>query len=169
MIGTTWNGGWRLTKTGIGIDVHAFSPGDGFKLGGVWIPHTQGLAGHSDGDALIHAIVDALLGAAGLGDIGAHFPSSDPQWKDADSLAFLTATVAMVSDAGGEIIHLDATIVLQEPRLSDHFPAMQAAMGSALTIDPAKLNLKATTTDHLGFTGRNEGVLATAIATLEIA
>lgn len=157
-----------MIRTGIGVDSHAFGAGDGFHLGGVWIAHSGGVQGHSDGDTLIHAIVDALLGAAGKGDIGRHFPSSDEQWKDARSSLFLETTADMITAAGGQIHNIDATIILQEPQLGDRLSEMSATIASALGIGADQVNIKATTTDQLGFTGRKEGLAAMAVATVEL-
>lgn len=157
-----------MIRTGIGVDTHAFGAGDGFFLGGIWISHDHGVKGHSDGDALIHAVVDALLGAAGMGDIGRHFPSSDPQWKDVRSSRFLEATAAMIAKQGGLIHHIDATVILQEPVIGESLPEMAVTMSAALGINADQVNIKATTSDLLGFTGRKEGLAALAVATVEL-
>lgn len=157
-----------MIRTGIGVDAHAFGAGDGFFLGGIWVAHSLGVKGHSDGDTLIHAIVDALLGAAGMGDIGRHFPASDPQWKDARSSLFLEATAALIATAGGHIHHIDATVILQEPMIVDLLPEMATSMSAALGIGAGQVNIKATTTDYLGFTGRREGLAAIAVATVDL-
>ena len=136
-------------------------------LGGVTIPHTVGLSGHSDGDALTHAIVDALLGAAGMGDIGGRFPSSDEAYKDADSMTFLSAIAPELSGAGWSVQNVDATIIAQRPALSPFANEMKANIAQALEIDPSRINVKATTSDRLGIAGREEGIAAFAVALLE--
>ena len=157
-----------MIRTGIGLDAHRFVTGDGFRLGGVDIAHSSAVAGHSDGDVLIHAVVDALLGAAGLGDIGSHFPSSDGQWENADSGQFLERTGSLIREVRGTIQHIDATVVLQEPVIAHHLPAMRRHIAATLQLPESQVNLKATTTDYLGFTGRKEGLTAVAVATLEM-
>jgi len=146
-------------RTGIGIDSHAFAPGRRLVLGGVEIPHDHGLQGHSDADVLAHAITDALLGAAGLGDIGQHFPDTDERWKDADSMELLRVVVARV----GTIEHVDATVMMERPKLSPHRDAIRASLEAALG---CTVNVKATTGEGMGFVGRGEGVAALAVATL---
>ncbi len=136
-------------------------------VGGVTIPHARGLAGHSDADVLIHAIVDALLGAAALGDIGSHFPSSDPRWKGAPSSAFLTYTRDLLAEQGWRVGNLDAVIVAEHPKMAPHIPAMRAELARQLGIDLAQVSVKATTTDGLGFTGREEGIGCYAVALIE--
>jgi 2-C-methyl-D-erythritol 2,4-cyclodiphosphate synthase len=153
-------------RVGIGYDVHTLTNDRPLILGGVVIPHAPGLAGHSDADALIHAIVDALLGAAALGDIGQHFPSSDPRWQDAPSTVFLTYTVDLLAKNGWRVGNVDATIILQRPRLAEHIPAMRTHLATHLRIPMASVSVKATTTDSLGFTGRGEGIACMAIALL---
>jgi 2-C-methyl-D-erythritol 2,4-cyclodiphosphate synthase len=150
-------------RTGLGIDSHRFEPGRRLVLGGVEIPHEAGLAGHSDADVLAHAVIDALLGAAGMGDIGTLFPDTDAEWKDADSIALLRDVVARVRAAGWEIGHVDATVMLESPKLAPHREAIAAALGAALD---ASVNVKATTGERMGFVGRGEGVAAMAVATL---
>jgi 2-C-methyl-D-erythritol 2,4-cyclodiphosphate synthase len=150
-------------RTGIGLDSHRFAPGRRLVLGGVEIPHEQGLAGHSDADVLAHAITDALLGAAGMGDIGQHFPDSDPAWKDADSMALLRDVVARVRDAGHVLGHVDATVMMERPKLAPHRDAIHASLAAALG---STVNVKATTGEGMGFVGRGEGVAALAVATL---
>ena len=154
-------------RVGMGIDVHALVEGRPLILGGVTVPHPRGLSGHSDGDALTHAVVDALLGAAGMGDIGGRFPSSDNAYKDADSLTFLSAIAPELSEAGWSIENVDATIIAQRPALSPFVNDMAANIARALTIDPDQINVKATTSDRLGIAGREEGVAAFAVALLE--
>ena len=148
-----------MSRTGIGIDSHAFAPGLRLVLGGVEIPHDQGLQGHSDADVLAHAITDALLGAAGLGDIGQHFPDSDEQWRDADSMELLRVVVARV----GAIEHVDCTVMMERPKLSPHRDAIRASLEAVLG---CTVNVKATTGEGMGFVGRGEGVAALAVATL---
>ena len=154
-------------RIGQGVDVHAFAQGRRLVLGGVEIPHARGLAGHSDADALLHAIIDALLGAAALGDIGGMFPSSDPQWAGASSIDLLRRAHERVRAAGYAIASVDATVVAQEPRLAPHIPAMREAAAAALELDVTLVSVKATTSDGLGFTGRGEGIAALAVVLLE--
>jgi 2-C-methyl-D-erythritol 2,4-cyclodiphosphate synthase len=148
-----------MARTGIGIDSHAFAPGRRLVLGGVEIPHDQGLHGHSDADVLAHAITDALLGAAGLGDIGQHFPDTDERWRDADSMELLRVVAGRV----GAIEHVDATVMMERPKLSPHRDAIRASLEAALG---CTVNVKATTGEGMGFVGRGEGVAALAVATL---
>jgi 2-C-methyl-D-erythritol 2,4-cyclodiphosphate synthase len=150
-------------RTGLGVDTHRFADGRRLVLGGVEIPHERGLAGHSDADVLAHAITDALLGAAGLGDIGEHFPDTDPQWRDADSIALLREVVARVAADGWAIEHVDATVVMERPKLAPHRAAIVARLGEAVG---ASVSVKATTGEGMGFVGREEGVAALAVATL---
>lgn len=152
-------------RTGIGVDSHRFEPGRRLVLGGVEIPHEAGLAGHSDADVLAHAIVDALLGAAGLGDIGQLFPDTDPAWKDADSMALLRDVVSRVAAAGWAVGHVDATVMMERPKLAPHREAIAGALAAALG-HGATVNVKATTGERMGFVGRGEGVAAMAVATL---
>jgi 2-C-methyl-D-erythritol 2,4-cyclodiphosphate synthase len=149
-------------RTGIGIDTHRFEDGRPLILGGVEIPGERGLAGHSDADVLTHAIVDALLGAAGLGDIGQHFPDTDEQWRDADSMALLRAVLERVAAAGWAVEHVDATVVLERPKLAPHRDAMRGSLAAAL----GSVNLKFTTGERMGFVGREEGAAALAVVTL---
>ncbi len=153
-------------RVGQGFDVHRFGAGDHVVLGGVRIPHERGLEAHSDGDVVIHALCDAVLGAAGLGDIGRHFPDDDPRWRGADSRTFLRAVAAMAREAGLAVINADVTVVAQAPRLAPHMEAMGANLAADLGIAPARVNVKATTTEGLGFTGRGEGIAALAVALL---
>jgi 2-C-methyl-D-erythritol 2,4-cyclodiphosphate synthase len=146
-------------RTGIGIDSHAFAAGRPLVIGGVRIPHEQGLRGHSDADVLAHAITDALLGAAGLGDIGQHFPDTDERWRDADSMALLAHVKGLV----GAVAHVDATVMMERPRLAPHREAIRARLEAALG---CPVNVKATTGEGMGFVGRGEGVAALAVATL---
>jgi 2-C-methyl-D-erythritol 2,4-cyclodiphosphate synthase len=154
-------------RTGIGIDSHRFEPGRRLVLGGVEIPHEAGLAGHSDADVLAHAVIDALLGAAGMGDIGGLFPDTDPAWKDADSMALLRDIVARVTAGGYAVVHVDATVMMERPKLAPHRDAIAAALAAAL--GGATVNVKATTGERMGFVGRGEGVAALAVATLDAA
>ena len=154
-------------RIGQGIDVHAFADGRRLVLGGVEVPHTRGLAGHSDADVLLHAIIDALLGAAGLGDIGGMFPPSDPRWRDAESLGLLASAYARVRAAGLSVVNVDATVIAEAPRLAPYIEAMRAAIAGALELDVTLVSVKATTTDGLGFTGRGDGIAALAVVLLE--
>lgn len=151
-------------RIGIGNDIHRLVAGRPLILGGVEIPFAQGLLGHSDGDSLTHAITDALLGAAGLGDIGAHFSDQDARWKNADSLIFLTRVCAMLAARGYQIANIDATILAERPRLRPHVPVMTARLAAALGIDPRQLNIKAKTNEGLDAIGRGEAIAAQAIA-----
>jgi 2-C-methyl-D-erythritol 2,4-cyclodiphosphate synthase len=153
-------------KVGFGIDVHAFGPGDAIMLGGVRIAHSRGIVAHSDGDVLLHALVDALLGAAGLGDIGQHFPDSDPRWKGADSARFVTATLQLLERAGQRVVNADLTLLAQAPKIGPWREAIRSNVANLLGLPPACVNIKATTTEHLGFVGRSEGL--TAMATVLI-
>lgn len=157
-------------RVGIGYDVHAFAApaaGRPLLIGGVEVPHDRGLAGHSDADVLLHALVDALLGAAGLGDIGQYFPSSDPRWKDAPSITFLTQTCDALAQHGWQVVNVDATVVAEAPRIAPHVAAMRAHMAQALGIALDQVNVKSKTTDGLGFAGRSEGIACYAVALLE--
>ncbi len=156
------------TRTGTGFDVHPFEPGDAVWLGGVRIPHTAKLRGHSDADAALHALTDALYGALGEGDIGTHFPPSDPQWKGAASRIFLEHAAGLVTQRGGRIVNLDLTIVCEAPKISPHTPAMKSVIADACGITPARIAIKATTSEKLGFAGRDEGLMAMATATIEL-
>ncbi len=155
-----------MLRCGIGADVHAFTAGDGMVLGGVKVPFHQSIAGHSDGDVVIHAIVDALLGAVGAGDIGSHFPSSDPRWQGADSRLFLREAHSILEQAGATLNNVDCTVILQEPALTPHIPEMIKLLAADLEVEASQVSIKATTTDHLGFTGRGEGIAAMAVATI---
>ena len=156
------------TRTGSGFDVHAFEPGDAVWLGGVRIPHSARLKGHSDADAALHALTDALYGALGEGDIGTFFPPADPQWKGAASTVFLAHAANLVTERGGRIVNLDVTIVCEAPKISPHVAAMKAAIAGACGVAPARIAIKATTSEQMGFTGRGEGVVALATATVEL-
>ena len=154
-------------RAGIGYDVHRLEPGVPLWLGGVRVEYESGLAGHSDGDVLIHAIVDAMLGAAGLGDIGAHFPSSDPQYRGASSLIFLKTVAGLLEREGWQVANLDATIVAERPRLAPYVQNMREKIAETAGLSPSQVNIKCTTTDGLGFPGRGEGIGAMAVATVE--
>lgn len=154
-------------RTGLGYDVHRFVEGRRLILGGVEIPHERGLAGHSDADVLTHAIMDALLGAAGRGDIGQHFPDTDPAFRDADSIALLRQVVVMVTGEPWTIVNVDATVLLEAPRVASHRDAIRERLAGALNVSLDQVNVKATTGEALGFVGRGEGAAALAVATLE--
>ena len=156
-----------MVRTGIGIDTHAFAPGRPLILGGVDIPHEQGLAGHSDADVLTHAVIDALLGAAALGDIGEHFPDTDPRFAGADSLELLRAVALHLRERGFAIGNVDATVVLERPRLAPYRDAMRDALAGALGLPAGDVNVKATTGERMGFVGRGEGAAAMAVVTIE--
>jgi 2-C-methyl-D-erythritol 4-phosphate cytidylyltransferase/2-C-methyl-D-erythritol 2,4-cyclodiphosphate synthase len=158
----------KETRTGVGYDVHAFADGDHVMIGGVRVPHGRGVAAHSDGDVILHALTDALLGALGDGDIGVHFPPSDPQWRGAASSRFLAFAAERVRARGGRIVHLDATLVAEAPRLGPHRGAMRAAIAAGAGVEESRVSLKATTSEKLGFTGRAEGLAALAAATIEL-
>ena len=153
-------------RIGIGVDAHAFENGVPLVLGGVAIEHPRGLAGHSDGDVIAHALVDAVLGAAGLGDIGSLFPSGDERWEGADSLDLLRDAYAQVRDAGYQLVNADCVLVGEEPRIAPYREEMRRRLADALGVEPARVNVRATTTDRLGFTGRGEGLAAEAVALL---
>lgn len=153
-------------RVGIGYDVHALVPGRRLVLGGVEIPYELGLAGHSDADVLVHAIMDALLGAAGLGDIGRHFPDSDPRFKGISSLLLLEETAQKITAAGFAVNNIDAVLIAEKPRLATFIGAMQANIARVLQVPEHSVNVKATTTEGLGFTGRGEGIAAQAICSL---
>lgn len=158
------------TRIGLGYDVHAFAvPGSGRRLvlGGVEISHERGLAGHSDADALLHALVDALLGAAALGDIGTHFPSSDERWRDASSGDFVTFTITLLARSGWRVVNVDATVVAEHPRLSPHTLAIRASVAALLGLEIERVSVKSKTTDGLGFAGRREGIACHAVALIE--
>ncbi|MBT8040925.1 MAG: 2-C-methyl-D-erythritol 2,4-cyclodiphosphate synthase [Xanthomonadales bacterium] len=151
-------------RIGQGVDVHAFGEGDHVMLGGVRIPHEHGLVAHSDGDVALHALCDALLGAAALGDIGRHFPPSDSRWANADSGDLLSGVVSLLAAAGWGVINIDLTIVCEQPRIGPHVEAMRERIAPLLGIGPEVVSIKATTTERLGFCGRGEGIAATAVA-----
>ena len=154
-------------RIGSGFDVHPLVEGRPLVLGGVHVPYSKGLEGHSDGDALCHAVMDALLGAANLGNKGSLFPSRDMRYKDATSLTFLVRVAELLSVAGWRIVNVDATILAEKPPLAGHFPAMAQNIAQALSIEASRVSVKATTTDRLGFVGRGEGIAAQAVALLE--
>ncbi len=155
-------------RIGQGFDVHAFSEGRKLILGGVHVPYALGLAGHSDADVLTHAVCDALLGAAGLGDIGNLFPDTDEHYKNAVSLKLLIQVMRLVDKSGLKVVNVDTTILAQEPKLASHIPDMRRNMAVIMGVDVARLSIKASTTEHLGFTGRQEGMAAMAVALLEL-
>lgn len=156
----------QFPRIGHGFDVHRFGEGDSVVLGGVRIPHRRGLVAHSDGDVLIHAVCDALLGAIAAGDIGRHFPDTDPAWAGADSRGLLRGVVELVAAAGYRLGNLDATLVAQAPRMAPHVPAMRSHLAADLNAAEAQVNVKATTTERLGYTGREEGIAAHAVVLL---
>ena len=151
---------------GHGYDVHAFGAGDAVVLGGVQIPWERGLIAHSDGDVVLHALCDALLGAAGLGDIGRHFPDTDPAFSDADSRTLVRAVVAQLDEAGWTVVNVDLTVIAQTPRLSEHIDGMRERIAADLRVVVGRVNVKATTTEKLGFVGREEGIASHAVALL---
>lgn len=154
-------------RIGHGFDVHRFGPGDHMTLGGVRIEHSQGLMAHSDGDVALHALCDALLGAAGQGDIGRHFPDTDSRWQGADSRELLAHVVSLLLGQGYEIVNVDLTIVAQKPRLAPFIEAMEIAIAATLGVAPTQVNVKATTTEGLGYTGREEGIATHAVALIQ--
>ena len=154
-------------RVGQGFDVHALVAGRKLVIGGVEIAHDKGLLGHSDADVLLHAICDALLGAAALGDIGKHFPDSDPAFKGIDSRELLRQVARLLADRGRRVVNVDATIIAEAPRMAPHIPKMVANIAADLAIEPHYVNVKATTTEGLGFTGRGEGIAAQAICLIE--
>ncbi len=155
-----------MSFAGIGYDCHRFADGRRLVLGGVEIPHERGLEGHSDADALTHAVIDALLGAAGLGDIGEHFPDTDERWRDADSLALLETVLTSVSTAGFAVENVDCTVVLEAPRLAPHRQEIRERLARALNLPVTRVSVKATTGEGMGFVGRGEGVAALAVASV---
>jgi 2-C-methyl-D-erythritol 2,4-cyclodiphosphate synthase len=154
-------------RVGIGLDAHAFSDEAALVLGGVDFPDERGLAGHSDGDVVAHALIDAILGAAGLGDIGELFPSGDPQWLDASSIRLLQRAYEVVRGAGWELVNADCVLIGEEPRIAPLREAMRARLAGAMGVELDRIAVRATTTDELGFTGRREGLAAQAVALLE--
>jgi 2-C-methyl-D-erythritol 2,4-cyclodiphosphate synthase len=153
-------------RIGQGFDVHALVPGRKLIVGGIEIPFERGLEGHSDADVLLHAITDALLGAAALGDIGRHFPDTDPAYRGADSRALLRAAMTKVGAAGYSVVNVDATIIAEQPKMAPHIPLMIAGIAADLGLKPGQVNVKAKTTEGLGFTGRGEGIAAEAVVLL---
>jgi 2-C-methyl-D-erythritol 4-phosphate cytidylyltransferase/2-C-methyl-D-erythritol 2,4-cyclodiphosphate synthase len=163
-----WLAGRLISRTGMGFDVHAFSGEGPVMLGGIEIPHSRGLAGHSDADVALHAITDALLGAAGLGDIGEHFSPSDPRWKGADSSLFLAHVVELLREKGALIDHIDCTVIAEAPKVGPHRAAMRARIAEIASLSLDQVSVKATTTEGLGFTGRREGIAAQAVASIRM-
>jgi 2-C-methyl-D-erythritol 2,4-cyclodiphosphate synthase len=157
-----------MNRVGIGIDVHRFVTGRKCILGGVEIPHNVGLEGHSDADVLAHAIADALLGAAALGDIGKYYPPSDMEFKDMNSMVIVKECAELVRKAGGRINNVDAMIIAQAPKMAPHIPKMQEILGKNMGIAAMQVGVKATTSEHMGFTGREEGIVVVAIASVEM-
>lgn len=153
-------------RIGIGFDVHAFGPGDHVVLGGVRIPHAAGVQAHSDGDVVLHALADALLGAIGAGDIGQHFPDTDPAWRGADSRRLLRHVAGLVAGAGYRVENCDVTVIAEAPRIGPHRDTMRANIAADLRIAPTAVSVKATTTERLGFAGRGEGIAAQAAVLL---
>ena len=156
-----------MTLAGIGYDSHRLVAGRRLVLGGVEIEHELGLEGHSDADVLAHAVTDALLGAAGLGDIGEHFPDTDERWRGADSMALLAAVVALIDEAGLRVVNVDCTLVIEQPKLAPHRAAIRDSLARALALSTARVNVKLATGEGIGFVGRREGVAALAVASLE--
>ena len=157
-----------VSRTGMGFDVHSFAGEGPIQMGGVQVPHDKGLAGHSDADVVLHAITDALLGAAGEGDIGQHFPPSDPQWKGASSDRFLVHAADLIRNRGGVIDHIDCTVICETPKVGPYRDAMRSRIAEILQLKPGQVSIKATTTERLGFAGRGEGVAAQAVATIRM-
>ena len=155
-------------RIGQGFDVHRLAEGEELWLGGVQIPHAQGLLGHSDADVALHALTDAILGAIGAGDIGTHFPPSDPRWRGASSDRFLEHAASLVEAEGGRIEHVDLTIICEAPRIGPYRDAMRARIAALLRLPERRISVKATTTERLGFTGRGEGIAAQAVATISL-
>lgn len=154
-------------RIGHGLDVHAFGPGDAVVLGGVRIPHSVGVLAHSDGDVVIHALCDALLGALALGDIGQHFPPSDARWKDADSRTFLRHVISLITDRGWQLGNADITVMAELPKVGPHREAIRAALADTIGCSVDRISIKATTTEKLGFLGRGEGLAAEAVVLVE--
>lgn len=154
-------------RIGHGFDVHAFKDGDHVMLGGVCVPHDRGIDAHSDGDVVLHALCDALLGALALGDIGQHFPPSDPRWKDCDSRVFLRHCAALLHERGWHVSNADITVLAEAPKVGPHRDAMRAAIASELGIEIDRISVKATTTEKLGYIGRREGLAAEAVVLLD--
>jgi 2-C-methyl-D-erythritol 2,4-cyclodiphosphate synthase len=156
-----------VIATGIGWDVHRLVPGRPLVIGGVTVESELGLDGHSDADVLTHAVIDALLGAIGAGDVGEHFPDTDEEWRGADSLVLLRHVDALIAERGYRVVNVDATVILERPKLGEHKQAMRERLAAALELDPGRVNVKATRGEGLGFLGRVEGAAALAIATVE--
>lgn len=156
-----------MSRTGIGYDLHRLAAGRPFVLGGIQVPFDKGPVGHSDGDVLVHAICDALLGAAGMGDIGTHFPDTDPKWKGANSLRFLEHVRGLVSGRGLRIAHIDAIVITEKPKLGPHFPIIRGKLAAVLGIPLESINLKAKTNEGVDAVGRGEAIVGQAVATLE--
>ena len=155
-----------IPRTGLGFDVHRLVQGRALILGGVRVPHELGLEGHSDGDALLHAVTDALLGAAGAGDIGSLFPSEDPRWSGAESRVFLARAIEVVAERGYRAVQLDSVVMAERPRLAPHIPDMRKNLASHLSLAESEVSIKATTCDRLGFVGRGEGIAAQAVVSV---
>lgn len=155
-----------MMRIGSGFDVHAFTSGDSIIIGGVTIPHSHALLAHSDGDVLIHALCDALLGALALGDIGVHFPPSDARWKNADSTDLLTHCMQLITERSYQLGNADITIICELPKMNPHIPAMRQRLSEVMQVSVEQISIKATTTEQLGFTGREEGIAAQAIVLL---
>ncbi|MBM4213913.1 MAG: 2-C-methyl-D-erythritol 2,4-cyclodiphosphate synthase [Gammaproteobacteria bacterium] len=156
-----------MIRVGSGFDVHAFGPGDHVMLGGLRVPHEAGVIAHSDGDVLLHALTDAVLGAGGLGDIGQHFPDSDPRWRGAASGQFLRHAVSLLKQDGYQVINADLTLLCEAPRLATHRAAIRESIATLLGVPVDAVNLKATTTEKMGFLGRREGIAAAAVVLIE--
>jgi 2-C-methyl-D-erythritol 4-phosphate cytidylyltransferase/2-C-methyl-D-erythritol 2,4-cyclodiphosphate synthase len=161
-------GSTLVSRTGLGFDVHALADGEELWLGGLLIPHPRGLKGHSDADVVLHALTDAILGAVGEGDIGTHFPPSDPKWRGAASAQFVEHAVALVLARGGRIDHADMTVICEAPKIGPHREAMRARVAGLLQVPEGRVSIKATTTERLGFTGRGEGIAAHAVVTVRL-
>ena len=156
-----------MIRAGMGFDSHRFAEGRKLMLGGVEIPGARGLQGHSDADVLLHALTDALLGAAALGDLGMHFPDTDPKWKGAASRTFVERSCALLEQQGWTVVNVDLTLIAQVPKIQPHRDAIRRSIASILDLPEERVSVKATTTDHMGFIGREEGIAAQAIATLQ--
>jgi 2-C-methyl-D-erythritol 4-phosphate cytidylyltransferase/2-C-methyl-D-erythritol 2,4-cyclodiphosphate synthase len=161
-------GAARSTRIGQGLDAHRFGPGDTVWLCGISIPHTHALVGHSDADAGLHALTDAILGAIGEGDIGDHFPPTDPKWRGASSDQFLAHAVSLLTGRGGRVVNVDVTLVCERPKIKPHREAMRARLAELLALPVSAVSVKATTMEGMGFTGREEGLAAQAVATVEL-
>jgi len=161
-------GAQMVSRTGLGFDVHAFAEGEELWLGGILVPHSRGLSGHSDADVVLHALTDALLGTIGAGDIGVHFPPSDPQWRGAASSRFLEHARGLIEAQGGRIDHVDVTLICEAPKIGPHREAISARIAELLRLPANAVSIKATTTERLGFTGRGEGIAAQAVATVRV-